>query len=216
MNWYIKNSALILIALLPLVGHGQSDLFQLWPDTALAKANSAREVMYMSDEEKQVVFYINVCRMNPPLFEDTYLTDYLKSNKVKKDKDVKSLIEELKNTSPRVLLQPSEILTETARHHALDMGESGRTGHNASDGTSFTERVKDVSKEFSVINENANYGNDKALDIVVDLLIDKNAPNAGHRKNILDIESRYIGVAIEPHKRYRFNCVQDFGGAKQD
>lgn len=199
-----------------MAGQSQSDLFALWPDTALAKANSAEDVTYMSEEEKLVVFYINVCRMNPPLFEDTYLSDYLKSNKIKKDKDVKSLIDKLKNTGPRVILQPSKTLTETARAHAMDMGETGRTGHNASDGTSFTKRVLEVSKEFSSINENANYGNEKALDIVVDLLIDRNVPNAGHRQNILDIESRYIGVAIEPHKRYKFNCVQDFGGAKQD
>ena len=53
-----------------------SDLFQLWPDTALAKANSAINVEYMVEQEKQVIYYINLCRMNPSLFEETFLKHY--------------------------------------------------------------------------------------------------------------------------------------------
>jgi len=71
-----------------------------------------------------------------------------------------------------------------------------------------------VSESYSGINENANYGTEKALDIVVGLLIDKNVPSNGHRKNILNTDSRYIGVAIEPHKRYGVNCVQNFASNK--
>lgn len=213
----MNNSLLILFIGIQLTGYTQSsDLFQLWPDTSLAKANSAKDVEYLSEEEKLVVYYINLCRLNPPLFEKTFLKDYLKENKIKKDKSVKDLSDQLQKTSPRVLLKPNPLLTDVARRHAQDMGNSGRTGHNASDGTSYGDRMKELSSEFSSINENANYGNELAMNIVVDLLIDKNVPNAGHRRNILDIESRYIGVAIEPHKRYRFNCVQDFGGAKND
>ena len=192
-----------------------SDLFQLWPDTALAKANSAINVECMVEQEKQVIYYINLCRMNPSLFEETFLKNYLKENRIKKDKNVKELITNLKETGPRVLLKPDRILTETARKHAIDMGNSGRTGHNASDGTPYRSRMEELLVKFSSVNENANYGNELAIDIVINLLIDSNSPNAGHRRNILDIESRFIGVAIEPHKRYKSNCVQVFGGAKK-
>lgn len=211
----MKSRLIILFCICFLsVNSQESDLFQLWPDTVLAKANSAAQVSFMNEEEKLVVYYINLCRINPSLFEDTFLKDYLKENKIKKDKEIKELISILEETSPRVILKPDEKLTSAARLHAQDMGETGRTGHNGSDGTPFKDRIEHLSNTFSTVNENANYGNEHALDIVVDLLIDRNVPNAGHRKNILDIESRYIGVAIAPHKRFRFNCVQEFGGAQ--
>ncbi len=210
----MKSSVVtICIVLFGLISHSQeSDLFQLWPDTTLAKANTGAGLEYMSHEEKLTLFYTNLVRINPGLFADTYLEDYLSENKIRKDKDVKSLIKTLSNTSARVILKPSEELTHTARAHAIDMGKTGRTGHNSSKGKSFATRLKEPSKIYRGLNENANYGNEHALDIVIDLLIDRNVSNAGHRKNILDIEMRYMGVAIEPHVRYGYNCVQDFGG----
>lgn len=215
---FMKSKALLLIGLFlifhTLIHSQESDLFKIWPDTVVAKANSANLVAYMSEEEKQVVFYINLCRINPPLFSETYLGDYLKENKVKKDKAVKSLIKDLEATQPRVILQPNQLLTELARNHAKDMGESGRTGHDSSDGTPYKQRIESALKVFNGVNENANYGSEVGLSIVVDLLVDRNVPDSGHRKNILDPEMEFIGVAIEPHKRFKSNCVQDFGGSK--
>lgn len=218
MKQFLRNSIFtFFVAVLSVSATAQdSDIFALWPDTILAKANSAKDVPYMSEEEKLAIFYINLVRTNPPLFADTYLKDYLKENKVKKDKDVKSLIEELERTKARVMLQPSEELTDAARKHAKDMGNSGRTGHKASNGMSFQDRMEPLSKLFAGMNENCNYGNEGGIDAVIDLLIDRNVPNVGHRRNILDPDMRFAGVAIEPHKRWRFNCVQDFGGKKID
>ncbi|MEZ4721316.1 MAG: CAP domain-containing protein [Flavobacteriales bacterium] len=169
----------------------------------------------MNEEEKQAIYYINLCRTNPKLFSADILAEYLKATGTKKDKVIKGLMDELETTQPLLMLDPSSELTEMARHHAKDMGETGRTGHTGTDGKSFKERAETASKLFNGMNENANYGNEKGLDIVIDLLIDRNVPNTGHRKNILDPEMRYIGVAIEPHKRFGFNCVQDFGGPRR-
>lgn len=214
----MRSSLIVLLVCLVwgMEVHAQgSELFKLWPDSALAEANSAADVDYMEEDEKQVVYYINLCRMNPALFADTFLKDFIKSDGVKKDKQVKELIKELESTPDRIVLEPSGSLTEVARKHAKDMGETGRTGHSASDGTPFKDRIDEVSKKFRGINENANYGKSDPMGIVVDLLIDRNVPNAGHRKNILDANMRFIGVAIEPHKRWKVNCVQDFGGVKK-
>lgn len=194
---------------------GQDDMFQLWPDSTLAKANSAAEVTYMSDEEKETVFFTNLVRINPPLFAETYLKDYLKEHDIKKDKDVKGLIQDLEAAPKMRILLPSEHLTTMARKHAKDMGESGRTGHQSSDGTSFRERSKAYEEYFVAINENCNYGNEKGVDALIDLLIDRKVPNAGHRKNILDPEMTHIGIALEPHVRWRHNFVQDFGARKK-
>ena len=157
---------------------------------------------------------MNLCRMNPALFADTFLEDYLKQSGSKRDKYVRELIKFLKETDDMPLLYPRLDLTEAAETHAKDMGQSGRTGHNASDGTSFAKRMERFRQVYSGINENCNYGLDDGIDIVMDLLIDREVSNAGHRKNILDRNMRYVGVAIEPHRRYRFNCVQDFGGER--
>lgn len=189
----------------------ESDMFKLWPDTVIAKANAAKHVDYMSEEEKEAVFYTNLVRINPPLFARTFLPDYLNEKGIKKDKVIKELIKDLEATPRMKPLQPNKQLTAFARLHAKDMGETGRTGHGSSKGASFSKRIEPLKESFSAINENCNYGNESGKDAVFDLLIDRNVPNVGHRKNILDTELELIGVAIEPHARWRFNCVQDFG-----
>ena len=201
----------LIIGVMSLPLKAQDDFFALWSDTILSKANSALDVDYMSLEEKEAVYYMNLVRINPPLFAETFLTDYLKKNDLKNDKEVKGLIKELEETQKMEILQPNQALTDFARTHAKDMGETGRTGHSSSDGTSFRTRIEPLTQRFTAINENCNYGNDKGIDAVIDLLIDRNVPNLGHRKNILNPEMELVGVAIEPHRRWRFNCVQDFG-----
>jgi len=220
VNLFSSAKLKIAATLLFLVSFGgylsgqETKLFAMWTDSTLSISNSAADVAYMSEEEKKVIFYINLCRINPPLFASTYLNDYLKEKEIKKDKVVKDLIDDLENSYARGLLLPSEALTIVARAQAKDMGNTGRTGHNSSDGKSFQERISELALTFQGINENANYGQEFALDIVIDLLIDRDVPNVGHRRNILDDDMKFAGVAIEPHKKWRFNCVQDFAGSK--
>lgn len=214
----MRNSFILILALWllsPLSSFAQSDIFKLWPDSTLAKANSAASVEYMNEEEKQAVYYINLVRINPPLFAQTFLSDYVKEKDIKKDKQVKGLIDELESTSKMGYLNPNKKLADFARAHATDMGASGRTGHNSSSGEDFRKRIEPLKASFSAINENCNYGNEGGIDAVIDLLIDRNVPNLGHRRNILDPEMELVGVAIEPHKKWRFNCVQNFGIRKK-
>lgn len=210
----IKSLLVITLIAIGQLYAQDPQLFKLWPDSILTKANSAAQSSFMSEQEKLVVYYTNLVRINPELFANTYLENYLEQNDLKKDKEIRMLVKELEATGKRAILKPSLSLTNVARAHAKDMGEVGKTGHNSSNGKSFRARMDEVSKIYSGINENCNYGNEKGVDIFMDLLIDRNVPNYGHRKNILDPEMKYIGVAIEPHKRYRVNCVQDFGGDK--
>jgi hypothetical protein len=216
----IKTFNLVIVLLICAIsfkGFAQNDqLFKLWPDSILAEANSAKHALYMSEEEKIVVYYTNLVRINPELFSKTFLIEYLDQNDLKKDNEIKELIKELEIRSQMKILKPSETLTATARNLAIDMGTTGRTGHTTSDGKSFKDRMMVVANDYEGVNENCNYGTDKGLVAFMDLLIDRNVPNYGHRKNILDPEMKYIGVAIEPHKRMRYNCVQDFAGQKID
>ena len=56
------------------------------------------------------------------------------------------------------------------------------------------------------------YGEDDALAIVLDLLVDCNYRGLGHRKIMLSDQFKSMGVYIAPHKSYNFNAVLDFTG----
>ena len=50
-----------------------------WNEPAYLAANSAQNEDYLTDKEKKVYYYLNLVRMNPKLFADTYLA-YLKNS----------------------------------------------------------------------------------------------------------------------------------------
>lgn len=171
--------------------------------------NSAEKETYLTATEKQVVYYINLVRSNPALFEKTILKKYLDSTGMNNNY-TKSLIKTLKETKPMDVLQPSKELFDVAKLHAIKFGKAGKIGHD-----NFAERTKSLKPIFgSMVAENCDYGSERALDIVMSLLIDEGIPDFGHRKNILDPNYKFIGVSIQPHKKHGVNCVMDFGGEK--
>jgi len=209
----IIGSLLFILVLLPFGGTAQEEGLKAWSDTALlGKADAAKHLEYYSEEEKKIIFYINLVRAEPVLFERTLLKNYLKEQNIKADKWTKSLIKKLKEAESLPMLEPREDLYEAAKNHAQDMGQTGRTGHNSSDGVSYPDRIAPFVKIYASINENCNYGLNNGLAIVIDLLIDEGVPNFGHRRNILDVDARFVGVSIQPHKKWQFNCVQEFTG----
>jgi uncharacterized protein YkwD len=108
------------------------------------------------------------------------------------------------------MLAPDEGLFKAARFHAKDSGKNGIVGHSSSDGTSFSKRLPKYVKGWNRLAENCSYGYEEATNIVGQLLLDENVPSLGHRKSIINPELEYIGVSIQPHTQYRFNCVMDF------
>ncbi|MFZ4523184.1 MAG: hypothetical protein ACOYNC_15850 [Bacteroidales bacterium] len=186
---------------LPMVAAGQDYFddpvpnmeYPEWSDEKYLAANSATNADYLSTEEKKVYFYLNLARMNPELFANTYLaglkasTDYYES----------SLYRELLRLNPLPVLKPDRALFESARCHAVESGECGYIGH---------ERTK-CKEHF--MGECCHYGNSDALDIVIKLLIDRNVPSLGHRRICFGYYTG-MGVSIQPHKTYGKNAVLDF------
>lgn len=162
------------------------------------------------DQEQEVLELLNAVRTNPKKFSDTYALPYIKENGLEKNRYAKSLLQDLKQTKAMGALQVAPALTDIARYHAKDMGTTGKTGHESTDGTPFHIRVRTQSKAQGMIAENCAYGQTSALDFVMQLLIDDGIESLGHRKNILEPKYQWIGIAIEPHKTYRTNCVMDF------
>jgi hypothetical protein len=46
---------------------------------------------------------------------------------------------------------------------------------------------------------------------LMNLLIDEDIPDVGHRKNILDGRMNSVGNSTQPHRNYKFTNVQVFG-----
>lgn len=182
-------------------------LGKIWPASVLKYANTAKDVTYLGAKEKQVIFYLNLVRLDPKLFSSTYLKEYLDSTK-SQNHYTRSLKRMLENIPAMDVLQPQSDLSKIAKAHAAKFGKEGKTGHG-----NFAERTKKVEQKYGqYLGENCDYGNHSALEIVLRLLIDENVKNLGHRENILDRKYHYVGVSIQPHKRYGSNCVMDFGG----
>lgn len=187
-------------------------LLQSWPEELLNSATVKNDVLFMSQDEKEVVLLCNLARMNGPLFETTILEPYIKNENISRDRYVKSLIKTLEQQKPLSPLQVDDQLYRLAYDHAETSGENGTTGHDG-----FNDRFKIARRNFPMFAENCYYGPINALDIVLELLIDKGEADVGHRKNIFNyyFGSGFVGVSIRPHKSvYEYNCIMEFGGKR--
>jgi uncharacterized protein YkwD len=174
--------------------------------TLLVICNTTQHADYLSDDEKRVILYLNLARAYPEEFSKYYLPESAEKLKQTSGAAYHSLLKELKGQKSLPLLVPSKDLWQIAKAHAVDMGMSGKTGHTSSKGKTFGQRSAglDVKKA-----ENCDYGNSDPLLIVSDLLIDDRVASLGHRKTILTPDFKQCGVSIQPHKKYKVNCVMD-------
>lgn len=179
-----------------------------WDRETIEKANTAKGVSYLTEEEKQVILYTNLLRLDPLLFRNTFVKHYIDSTG-SKSKYVKSLLKTLETQAALPLLQPSPQLYKIAKEHATAFGKQGKTGHG-----NLKQRFEEYMKNCKcTIAENCYYGDISPLNIVIGLLIDENVSNLGHRKNLLNPLYKNTGVSISPHKTYKKNCVADYSSA---
>ena len=169
------------------------DFSASWKDPKYLEANTAVNEDYLSVEEKRMYYYLNLVRMNPKLFAETYLSHLRNS----RDNYESSLYSELKKLKPLPVLKPNPKLYESAKCHAIESGERGYLGHT---------RIK-CTKYY--MGECCQYGLSDALDIIISLLIDQGISSLGHRKICLGNYTE-LGVSIQPHKSYGVNAVLDF------
>lgn len=203
---FSKSCALIILLLLVFNVHSFSVTI---PDSILRRCNTARDVKYLSENERNVIVYVNVVRCYPDYFLNEILLPYMDSARTnKRSTYATSLIDELKKAVPLEPLSFNPQLYKVAVKHARDMGMTGREGHSSSTGKSFNNRTKD----FPLCAENCDYGNEQALDIVISLLLDEGIASHGHRKNIMNPAYTSIAVSIQRHLQYDWNCVMDFAG----
>ena len=187
------------------VSKDEAEKLSGWDITTL---DTARSETYLTDKEKDVILLLNKVRSNPSLFAKQYL-----ENRKNSGAYAMECYKELLAAIPLPVLQPSKALHLAAKDHATDMGKKGLVGHNGSDKSSPYDRVVRYGKftgKYTGPWENCSYGFENPLEIVLQLLIDDGVVSRGHRKNIMETNTRFVGVSIMPHKTYTYNCVQDF------
>lgn len=178
-----------------------------WNKPEYQKAHTAKQATYLTAEEKEVYYYLNLARINPPLFARTYATGYEGDHGWGRgyawDERKKSLIKTLSDMKAVGLMEPDEALFEIARCFAYESGRLGITGHDRS--------LTGCSNGWHA--ECCHYGGVKnGLSIVMSFLIDAGESNAAlmHRAILLDSRYDRMGVSIQPHSKYQLNAVLDF------
>lgn len=201
------NEVLLIMMLLSFTGiMGQSSYEELisrgWDKATLEMANTAKETEYLSNEEKDIILFINLVRLKPLSFLKFHIlnVEAYYDNKYY----YQSLVDTLEEMQPVPALLPDAMLASIAKNYAIYSGKVGFVGHG-----NFSQRMNKI-KCRGTRAENISYGIQSPEWIVIDLLVDNNVPSLGHRKNILDLSLRFIGVGIAYHKGYDCNCVIDF------
>lgn len=118
----------------------------------------------------------------------------------------------LRRQSPMQPLEPDAVLGMAAADHARDQGPAGYIGHYSSDGWDFATRVSRRGGE-PYGGENISYGYDTAREVIIQLLVDDNVLDRGHRVNLFRPGYVRAGVGCGPHTVFSYMCVIDYGYA---
>ncbi len=188
-----------------------------YPDSVIAKCNSASNISSLSAAEKDVILFTNLVRYNPPLFLEKVSKPFIENCYLKhivydyRAKHIESLYADLKSTPPLPLLQTEPVLNETAADYADYCSRTGTIGH-----TNTMERWQTVKQKLEHIKfgENCSYVPNRfnnGLFHIISLLIDEDSPiDYGHRKAILYKSYQFIGVGIRPFPGNRQVLIQHF------
>jgi len=215
---------ILLPTLLLIIFSSQADA-QKWTDAEFRKANTAANASYLSNEEKNIVMYMNLIRIDGEKFYYTFLEDYINNYnaKVRKYSNYNelritrnnsyytSLLKHLRGIKNFRMFYPDDKLTSLSRSHAQDLNRNNLDTHESSNGDKFSKRL---SRYFpnKAMSENIDFGYSNSLDIVCHLLLDCGVPSLGHRFNLLDQKYKLntVGISIQPHPSYTWCAVIDF------
>lgn len=217
----MKNKLTIFIVFycLSLISYSQNYddyIFSEWDNPKYLQANTAKDVSYLSEIEKQIIYIHNLIRIDPELFNNTFIKKIKAHppNPSQREGDegkeidtsyILSLEQELLKIDELPLLYPDKNLYKAAVFHAKELFKSKRFSHYSSDGKNCFDRIEKYVKDFEAAGENLYTGSYEPLEIVLLLLIDEGDKTLGHRKNILDKSYKKIGVGF-----YKGIAVMDF------
>lgn len=198
-NTMMKRISILCLALL-LIQFSKA-IAQNWTSSQIESANTAKNVAYLTNVEKECILYINLCRLFPQDFLKYEVVNYFGTEKygdyVKYSTYRQSLIQELNSMAPVNALYFDVEAYKNAKCFAIEQGKVGTIGHtriNCNDGN---------------YAECCSYGMDNAKDIVLQLLIDHDVPSLGHRINCLNKNYSKIGASVQKHLKWDTCAVID-------
>ena len=188
--------------------------------------NTAKNAVYLNELERNVILELNKVRSNPKRYAEDYLEDlrtafkgklytYPGQDPIKSQEGIRPLeecIKVLKKTSPRAILKPAEGLAKAAAELVNDQQKHGGIGHITRKGSTPQKRIEKYGEWDICSAEDITYGSFEARQIVIALLIDDGVPNRGHRENILNTCSHFVGIANGGHPSYQSMCAIDYAG----
>jgi len=165
-----------------------------WTSEQISKANTAKDISFLSDEERDAIMYINLARLYPKDFVKIEMTNYFGTDKYgdfyRKSKFRASLISQLKRAVAMDALVFDQVLYEDAKCFSNEIGEKGQEGHH---------RKKCKKNNFA---ECLSYGMNNGKDIAMQWLIDDRVESLGHRKICLDKTYKKIAISVHAHKKW--------------
>lgn len=225
----MKIIALALLLILPFTSPPNSSNTQSaddsWTREELKMANTAGNASYLTAEEKDMVIYMNLARMDGARFFDTYFQDFVDAYNIRmqqygnyeqlrvnrNDNYYRTLRRDLEKVKDFPVFWPDRELSNIAKSHAKDLNRNNYAGHTSKDGRTLNQRIATAYPRRSN-GECIAFGFNSGLENVCMLLLDKGVPDLGHRKLILNRSSELntVGLSIQPHPRYRYCAVIDF------
>ena len=175
-----------------------------WNDAKYEVCNTAAHTRYLNEDEKRIIYILNLARMNPRLFCKTVLPH---AHEISHFADLnssyyQSLVREMETMQPMGLLVPDSLCFVSADCHAVTAGRTGYVGHE--------RQSAECKRKEHFYGECCQFGVGDPLGIIINLLIDQDTPSLGHRRNCLNKEYKQMSAAIAPHKEYKVMTVMDF------
>ena len=189
----------------------KSQEISISPDTVILNfCKKQASYKKLSTPQQQFYYYTNYSRKNPSKFWDSVVAPVLVKFPEFKCTYSESLKTDLYASPSLPLLLLNDTLTKMVELHALDMIKSGKTGHNSSDGRTFADRFKASGIATKCGGENISWGTLTPIFALISLYIDRDLPQLGHRKALLNQNYAQIGVAAIESNNMISYYVQDF------
>jgi hypothetical protein len=194
---------LLILAIVALFGlhqlvQAQNSSFITWELPQYEAANTAKGIAYISADEQEVIRLLNLARLNPELFANTYLAYY---NEVLPDSVSERVREKLLNSQPLPPLVPSYALCKSAATEAYSISAGTKPTYNNAD------RIHRYLP--GAYNYGSHYLSNVNSPIEVALLLLANQSN-GYQRSLLDAKIQLIGISTRADAEVCNHFVLDF------
>jgi uncharacterized protein YkwD len=118
----------------------------------------------------------------------------------------------LRRASPLRPYSLSPGMTQAAKHHVIDQGARGLTGHRGADGSLCEQRLGRFGSLQGSVGENLSYSRESTRQRIITWLVDDGFASRGHRLALLSPDFKVVGVSCGDHSSQGVMCVVTFAG----